>query len=77
LPIDKKNNISLKTSAAELLAYAIVTSFPEVKLVGGGATKSGFYYDAIFKDDVDNTMLVILEERLRELTQRKLPITSI
>jgi threonyl-tRNA synthetase len=54
----------LRRFAAHLLAAAVQESFPNVHLLGGGATAWGFYYDFIFDVPFQKEFLRILEEKI-------------
>lgn len=62
---------SLRQLSAFLLAQAVLDLFPSATLVEGGVTDIGFYYDFLFKDPVDESILSPLEERMHALWYAK------
>ncbi len=86
LPLEKDCRIQLITfkdregvdvfrhSSAHLLAQAVVELFPEAKVTIGPAVEDGFYYDIDHSPFSENDMKKI-EERMKEIVIRKLPIT--
>ncbi|MBA2367959.1 MAG: hypothetical protein H0V82_02915 [Candidatus Protochlamydia sp.] len=51
--------------AAELLACTVWELFPTANLAGGGMTSYGFYYDFVFEQRVDETLLPLIETKLK------------
>src|SRR5579872_1760388 len=72
----KEKDISvLRHSAAHLLAHAVKELFPETLLTNGPATKDGFFYDFLPVTNFKDEDLVILEERMHEISKRNIPLT--
>lgn len=67
----------LRLSTAEILACAVKDLFPDVSLVEGGTTSWGFFYDFSFKKAPEASILLQIEERMRQLVTQDLPIRSL
>lgn len=72
---NEKDLSVLRHSAAHLLAQAAKELYPETILTIGPATKEGFFYDCLPKKNFKDEDLVYLEERMRELSARNIPLT--
>ena len=70
-----KNLEKLRHSAAHLLAHAVKELFPNTKLTIGPATKDGFFYDFLPKQNFREENLTTIEAKMHEIVQRKLTIT--
>jgi threonyl-tRNA synthetase len=57
--------VSIRSSAAEVLACVLGNLFPQALLVGGEHTDIGFYYDFIFTQPFDAQVLELLETQMR------------
>ncbi len=64
-------------STAHLLAHAVKELFPLAKLAIGPATEDGFFYDFLVEEPFTTEDLARIEERMREITERALPIERI
>lgn len=64
---------SLRYTASEILACAILRMFPGTLLVEGEVSDIGFHYDFVFKKPINAEALPIIEEQMRFLTQSKHP----
>jgi threonyl-tRNA synthetase len=60
-------------STAHVMAAAVKQLFPETKVTIGPAIKEGFYYDFDRATPFTPDDLVVIEQRMRELVQQKLP----
>jgi threonyl-tRNA synthetase len=60
-------------STSHLMAYAVKTLFPDVKLAIGPAIESGFYYDFERATPFSEKELNRIGEKMRELANRKIP----
>lgn len=60
--------------AAELLACTVLQLFPTACLAGGGLTSYGFYYDFIFEQRVDETLLPLIETKLKAFVKEGHPL---
>jgi threonyl-tRNA synthetase len=67
----------IRRAAAELLALAVKELFPNVLLVGGDVTDTGFFYDFVFEQPVLDESLALLEIRIRALIKEELEICSL
>ena len=79
MKLDKQAKEQLQTlrhSAAHLLAQAIMQLYPETKLTIGPATDEGFFYDFEQKQNLKETDLAIIEQRMKELGAKDYPITQ-
>ncbi len=65
----------LRHSAAHLLAHATMELFPDTQLTIGPATEEGFFYDSLPVRNFRDEDLPILEQRMREISARNLPLT--
>lgn len=65
----------LRHSTAHLLAHAIMEIFPDTQLTIGPATEEGFFYDSLPTRNFKDEDLPILEQRMREIAARNLPLT--
>ena len=74
--MSKKQDLEkLRHSAAHLLAQAILELFPETKLTIGPATKEGFFYDFLPKQNFKEEDLPKIEAHMREIAGQDLLIT--
>lgn len=73
--MEKKDLSVLRHSAAHLLAHAITELFPSTILTIGPATKEGFFYDFLPEKNFKDEDLVLIEERMRELSRKNIPLT--
>lgn len=65
----------LRHSAAHLLAHATMELFPDTQLTIGPATEEGFFYDSLPTRNFKDEDLPVLEQRMREISARNLPLT--
>ncbi|MCX5924964.1 MAG: threonine--tRNA ligase [Candidatus Dependentiae bacterium] len=65
----------LRHSAAHLLAHAVTELFQNTQLTIGPATKTGFFYDFLPERNFKDEDLPIIEQRMHEIAQQKLPLT--
>lgn len=64
----------IRHSSAHLLAHAISELFPGTLFTIGPATDTGFFYDFLSSTTIREEDLPALEQRMREIAQRNLPI---
>lgn len=64
----------LRHSAAHLAAHAIMELFPDTLLTIGPATEEGFFYDILPARNLKEEDLAIIENRMKELAAKNLPI---
>ena len=72
-----KNNEDLsilRHSAAHLLAHAVIELFPDTLLTIGPATQEGFFYDMLPARNFKEEDLARIEERMKALAARDMPI---
>jgi threonyl-tRNA synthetase len=86
-PIDRDAQISIITrnqpealevirhDAAHVLAQAVQELFPGTQITFGPATETGFYYDFARSEPFTEADLEKIEQRMREIVRRDLPIT--
>lgn len=67
----------LRRTAAECLAAAVLEQFPGVRLIGGHATSTGFFYDFIFPFAFQSEFLPLIEERVRWIVKERRPIKTV
>lgn len=60
-------------STAHLMAQAVKQLFPEVKVTIGPAIEQGFYYDFDRAEPFSDEELVLIENRMKELSSQNLP----
>lgn len=68
---------TLRHSTAHLMAQAVCELFPGTKLAIGPPIEDGFYYDVDPPQPITGDDLPRIEERMREIAQRDLPIERI
>ncbi len=73
--MNEKDLSVLRHSAAHLLAHAIKQLFPKTILTIGPATKEGFFYDFLPEKNFKDEDLVIIEQRMHELSRQNIPLT--
>lgn len=73
--MEEKDLKVLRHSAAHLAAQAVIELFPDTKLTIGPATEEGFFYDVLPTKNFKEEDLKTIEERMREISKRNLPIT--
>lgn len=61
-------------STSHLMAHAVKLLYPKVKLAIGPAIEEGFYYDFDLPQPLSENDLAKIEEKMRELAARDLPI---
>ncbi len=66
--------LTLRHSTAHVLAQAVTELYPGVKLGIGPAIEDGFYYDFDWKEGFTPEDLEKIEERMKEIVKRNLPI---
>lgn len=66
---------ALRHSAAHLLAHAVMELYPDTKLTLGPPTAQGFFYDVLPTKNFKEDDLPALEQRMREIAHRDLPLT--
>ncbi|HEX4896554.1 MAG TPA: threonine--tRNA ligase, partial [Solimonas sp.] len=86
-PIDRNASISIITrdkpealetirhDAAHVLAQAVQELFPGTQITFGPATDTGFYYDFARAEPFSDADLEAIENKMREIVKRDLPIT--
>src|SRR2546423_15149761 len=67
-------NYKLRHSAAHLMAQAVGELYPGVKYAIGPPIEDGFYYDFDLPKPVSDDDLPRIEEKMREVAARDLPI---
>lgn len=65
---------NLRHSAAHLLAHAVTELYPTTKLTIGPVTDEGFFYDFLPEKNFKEEDLALIEAKMHEIAQRKLPI---
>lgn len=66
----------LRHSCAHLMAQAIKELYPEAKFFVGPVIKEGFYYDFKVNSKIGDEDLPVIEKKMKELANAKLPITK-
>ena len=72
--MNKEDLYILRRSAAELLAAAVFEYFPRSRVLSGGSTDTGFYYDFIFNEQLELSHLSAIEEKMRLLASEDIEI---
>ena len=65
---------TLRHSTAHLMAWAVQELFPGTKFAFGPSVENGFYYDFDREEPFGEDDLARIEDKMRELAARKLPI---
>jgi threonyl-tRNA synthetase len=73
-PFEGEGRDIYRHSVAHLLAHAVKELFPDVKLGIGPATEEGFFYDFLKETPFTEEDLDRIEEKMREIARRNLPI---
>ncbi|MBW0454314.1 MAG: threonine--tRNA ligase [Candidatus Kinetoplastibacterium crithidii] len=71
---DKEALDVIRHSTAHLLAYAIKELFPDSKIAIGPVIDNGFYYDISCKQPIALEELVVIEQKMHELSLKNEPI---
>jgi threonyl-tRNA synthetase len=66
----------MRHSASHALAQAVLKLYPDAKLGIGPAIENGFYYDFEFSEPLEEDDLKEIEEEMKKIIKRKLPITQ-
>ena len=73
--VDSEEGVSiLRHSTAHVMAQAVKELFPETKFTIGPAIEAGFYYDFDYAPGFTEEDLSKIEERMREIVAKDLPI---
>lgn len=72
---DEEGREVYRHSAAHIMAHAVLELFTGAKLAFGPAISDGFYYDFDLPQTLSPDDLPVIEERMREITARDLPIS--
>ncbi len=64
----------IRHSTAHLLAYAVKELFPDAQVTIGPVIDNGFYYDFAYKRPFTPEDLAKIEQRMRELAKKDLPV---
>lgn len=67
---------NVRHSAAHLLAHAVMELFPTTKLTIGPVTETGFFYDFLPEHNFKEEQLALIENKMREIAARDLPIVG-
>ena len=73
--VDSEEGVSiLRHSTAHVMAQAVKELFPEAKITIGPAIETGFYYDFDYAPGFTEEDLSRIEERMREIVTKDLPV---
>ncbi len=64
----------LRRTAAEIAAAAVYELYPNVELLGGFATDTGFLYEFVFPHPIHQHLI---EEKMRQIVREKRPIRTL
>lgn len=64
----------MRHSASHILAQAVLKLYPDTKLGIGPAIENGFYYDFDFAEPIEEEDLKEIENEMKKIIKRKLPI---
>ena len=67
----------LRHSSAHLMAHAVLALFPGTQTGIGPATEDGFFYDFLRDTPFTPDDLLVIEEKMRELAKKDLPIQKL
>jgi len=73
-PSDEEALIFLRHTASHALAQAVKELFPGAKLGIGPPTEDGFYYDIYYEKPFNEEDLQKIEERIKEIIKKDLPL---
>jgi len=73
-PSDEEALIFLRHTASHALAQAVKELFPGAKLGIGPPTEDGFYYDIYYEKPFDEEDLQRIEEKVKEIIKKNLPL---
>jgi threonyl-tRNA synthetase len=73
-PEDKEALLVLRHTASHVLAQAVKELFPKAKLGIGPAIDEGFYYDIAYERPFTEEDLVKIEEKVKEIINKDLPL---
>ncbi|MDI9347019.1 MAG: threonine--tRNA ligase [Methylacidiphilales bacterium] len=68
---------TLRHSCAHLLAHAVKELYPTVQVTIGPVIEDGFYYDFYYESSFSISDLSIIEDKMREISARKLEISRV
>jgi threonyl-tRNA synthetase len=69
------NNLErMRHTASHVLAQAVLRLYPDAKLGIGPAIENGFYYDFEFTESLEEENLKAIEDEMKKIIKRKLPI---
>lgn len=66
----------MRHSASHVLAQAVLKLYPDAKLGIGPAIENGYYYDFEFAEPLEEENLKEIEEEMKKIIKKKLPITQ-
>lgn len=66
--------LALRRTAAEIAAAAVYELYPDVHLLGGGDTPTGFFYEFYFPHPIH---VHIIEEKIKQIVREKRPIRTL
>ena len=64
-------------SSSHVMAQAVQALFPSAKIAIGPAIDNGFYYDFDFEKPISPENLKAIEDKIREIVSKKIPITRL
>jgi threonyl-tRNA synthetase len=68
--MEKENIYKIRHSLSHLLAGAVLSFYPDVKMAIGPAVDNGFYYDFEFSAPISDKDLGKIEQKMRELLKK-------
>ncbi len=75
---EEENNLEkMRHSASHALAQAVLKLYPDTKLGIGPAIENGYYYDFEFTEPLEEEDLKEIENEMKKIIKRKLPITQV
>jgi threonyl-tRNA synthetase len=72
---DEEARDVFRHTASHIMAHALTTLYPDVKLAVGPATADGFYYDFTTSATISDEDLGKLEDRMREIVAADVPLS--
>ncbi len=64
----------MRRTAAEIAAAAVHEIYPDIQLLGGGETDTGFFYELYFPHPIHAHLI---EERMRQIVRERRPIRTL
>ncbi len=64
----------MRRTAAEIAALAVYELYPDIRLLSGGETSTGFFYDFYFPHPIH---IHVIEEKMKQIVKERRPIRTL